>query len=134
MEFFKQLSKGHLMGIPAAPGLASGRVEIWNTKELSFPRSFDHIPEVERQRLQVARTKAKEEISSVEAKLAVNIKTGETDLFKAHKMFVDDVALLKNVDKLLFTGLNAEAGWMDAIEGFVGVQDLKNQNILDPQS
>ena len=44
--------------------------------------------------------------------------SGEADVFLAHQMFVDDVALLKNTRAAIAGGLNAEASWMDAIEAF----------------
>ncbi len=128
MDSYKKPPMGHYKGIPAAPGLASGPVVIWDTDELSFPRKTGHDPAVERKRLQDARAEAKIEISSLEAKIGVTIKTGETNIFMAHRMFVDDVALLKKVEQLLLTGLNAEACWMDAIESFAllldGLPDL----------
>lgn len=128
MESDKQPIMGYLKGIPAAPGMAFGRAEIWDSNELSFPRTTGHDPAVERQRLQDARAKAKIEISSLEENIAGTIKTDETSIFKAHRMFVDDVALLKKVEHLLQTGLNAEASWMEAVETFA----LLLEDLPDP--
>lgn len=123
MDSSKPSQMGQFIGIPAAYGLASGPGVIWNTNEFAYPRTYANDPAVERQRLLDARDKAKEEISSLETKISINIETGETNIFKAHRMFVDDVALLKKVEQLLLTGLNAEACWMDAIESFALLLD-----------
>ena len=45
-------------------------------------------------------------------------------------MFVDDVALLKKVEKSVQSRLNAEASWMDAIETFaVLLEDAARSNL-----
>lgn len=107
-----------LRGIAAAPGLASGPAFLWNPQILAVPRSSGHAAEGERQRLQAARDKARAELSALKEQVAGVVRGGEDDVFEAHRMFLDDVALLKKVDTALQAGLNAEAGWMDAIESF----------------
>ncbi len=111
-------SPGFIKGIPAAPGLASGRTIIWSTYELHIPRDIGQDPVRENQRLKAAKEKSLTELTLLEEKVARTTKGGESDVFKAHRMFMDDVALMKKVDVSLQKGLNAEAGWMDAIESF----------------
>ena len=45
--------------------------------------------------------------------LAQHAQSGEADVFFAHQMFIDDIALLKNTRAAIAGGLNAEAAWME---------------------
>jgi phosphoenolpyruvate-protein phosphotransferase len=107
-----------LKGIPAAPGFAQGRAVFWAKEDLSVPRYTAPDPAAEQTRLNEARAKALEEVEVIQQKAALETHAGEADVFTAHQMFLDDVALLKKVQSSLEGGQNAEAAWMDAIESF----------------
>jgi len=119
-----------IKGIPAAPGLALGHARIWSFQDLTFPHSTGHDPAQERQRLRDAKTKALIELSTLEKNIALTVKPGEINLFKAHRMFVDDVALMQHVESSLLSGLNSEACWMNAIDAFaIQLEALSNPTL-----
>lgn len=119
-----------ISGIPAAPGLAAGRSFILQPQELKVPRSTGNDSQHETQRLQNARQKGKIQLENFVEYLSTSNHGSEADIFSAHCMFIDDVALLKVVEKSLQTGLNAEAAWMDAIEAFaVQLESLPDKTL-----
>ncbi len=105
------------VGIPASPGLAIGEAFLFESLSLEIPRYpvTDSILELER--LKKAREKAAIEIDGI---LQAATKNGlsEAAVFDAHKMFIEDPALLEIVEMAVQNGLNAEAAWMDSIQQF----------------
>ena len=107
-----------LRGIAAAPGFARGPVVRWDTEPLDVPRYAAQDPAREEQRLAAARGQARSELARLQQNMALQVQTGEAEVFSAHQLFVDDVSLLKKTRAALAGGLNAEAAWMDAVEAF----------------
>ncbi len=108
-----------LKGVPAAPGLASGSAVIWTEESYTAPRYAIDDRAGERQRLDAARSAAREELRAIQEKVNQETKSGEAEVFSAHRMFLDDPALLQKIYRAIETNaLNAEASWMDAIEAF----------------
>src|SRR5688500_10266931 len=86
-----------LRGLPPAPGLAQGRAVLWNEETLRVPRYAIADAEGELKRLTAAREEARAELSRLQEKVSLEASAEEADVFKAHRMFLDDKALLKKV-------------------------------------
>jgi multiphosphoryl transfer protein len=104
-----------LRGIPGAPGIAVGSARLWTEKNISIPRRTGCDFATESARLKLARDTARNELESLQTKVAVDAGESESKIFEAHQMFLDDPTLLDVVDNFLHQGLNAEAAWMDSV-------------------
>ncbi len=109
-----------LIGIAAAPGLASGPAVLWEEAAVEVPRRGGCRPDDERRRLDAAREAAQVEIQRLRDKVASETGPAEAAIFDAHLLFLDDGALLGLVQTALERGVNAEAAWLDAVEHFAG--------------
>lgn len=112
-----------LKGIPAAPGLAHGKTIIVKQEELEIPlHSVDDI-EAEEQRLLDACKKGQEELSAYKEDVGGRSEGDESQIFEAHRMILEDVALLDKAKEAIQNGINAEKAWMDAIEFFAQMME-----------
>ncbi len=115
-------------GVPAAPGLTTGPVLIWQKREVSVSRRTGQDPAQQRALLDQAIKTARAQIESICKKLVDENHPDEAAVFSAHEMLVEDRSLLKKVDLALAGGLNAEAAWFDSVEAFAG----QLENLSDP--
>ena len=115
-------------GVPAAPGLTTGPVLIWQKREVSVSRRTGQDPAQQRALLDQAIKTARDQIESFCKKLVDENHPDEAAVFSAHEMLVEDRSLLKKVDLALAAGLNAEAAWFDSVEAFAG----QLENLSDP--
>ena len=107
-----------LKGIPAAPGLAQGKIVIVANQALAIPDHAIDDVEGEISRLDKARQIAKSEILELKEMVRSGSAGNEAEIFEAHSMIIDDVSLIKIANKDISSGKNAEAAWMKAIEFF----------------
>ena len=105
-------------GIPAAPGLAHGKTIIVTQEQLDIPNYEVQDVEKESQRLMEACAKGQEELSAFKDDVGERSKSNEAQIFEAHRMILEDVALLDRAKKSIQAGINAEKAWMDSIEYF----------------
>ena len=105
-------------GIPAAPGLAHGKTIIVTQEQLDIPNYEVQDIEKESQRLMEACAKGQEELSAFKDDVGERSKSNEAQIFEAHRMILEDVALLDRAKKSIQAGINAEKAWMDSIEYF----------------
>lgn len=105
-------------GIPAASGLAMGKAFRLESEKLNIPRFTPKDPENELNRLAVACRQAADELDKIQLHAARHIGESEAALFEAHKMFLEDLALLEMVESVIRKGQNVEAAWVDTIEQF----------------
>ncbi len=112
-----------LKGIPAAPGLAHGLTIVVKQEELEIPlHSVDDI-DAEEQRLLEACKKGQEELSAYKEDVGGRSEGDESQIFEAHRMILEDVALLDKAKEAIQNGVNAEKAWMDAIEYFAQMME-----------
>ncbi len=112
-----------LKGIPAAPGLAHGLTIVVKQEELEIPlHSVDDI-DAEEQRLLEACKKGQEELSAYKEDVGGRSEGDESQIFEAHRMILEDVALLDKAKEAIQNGINAEKAWMDAIEYFAQMME-----------
>ena len=109
-----------LQGIAAAPGLASGEIYLLSSETLEVPRFLPADARAELDRLEAARRQAALEIDQIQQHAAQQAGEAQAALFEAHKLFLEDVALIEEVEDEILKGVNAEAAWMDAVEQFAG--------------
>ena len=112
-----------LKGIPAAPGLAHGKTVIVTQEELDIPNYEVQDVEKESQRLTDACAKGQEELSAFKEDVGERAKSDEAQIFEAHRMILEDVALLDRARKSIESGVNAEKAWMDSIEYFAQMME-----------
>ncbi len=112
-----------LKGIPAAPGLAHGKTVIVTQEELDIPNYEAQDVDKECQRLLDACAKGQEELSAFKDDVGERAKSDEAQIFEAHRMILEDVALLDRAKKSIQSGINAEKAWMDSIEYFAQMME-----------
>lgn len=106
-------------GIPASPGIAIGPIFLFAQQEIDVPRRTAQDPVEEENRLEEAIAEAKEEIQAVHQKAQKEISSEEAEIFAAHEMMLEDPMLLEKAKNAIREKeLNAEAAWMDGVEGF----------------
>lgn len=119
-----------IRGIPAAPGLAHGKVVIIKQEKLKVPEydvinSHDEI-----QRFDNAIINSKKEIEILRDTLIEQSMDSEAGIFEAHKMILDDIVLIDRVMDAIREGTNAERAWMDAVEFFAQTLEKIPDEIL----
>ena len=112
-----------LTGIPAAPGLAHGKTITITQRELEIPNYNIQDCEVEIQRLVTACQAGQEDLKVLKDNVGRRSKSNEAEIFEAHRMILEDVALLDQAKKAIQNGINAEKAWMDAIEFFAQMME-----------
>ena len=112
-----------LTGIPAAPGLAHGKTIIVTQRMLEIPNYSIQDIDSEIQRLEAACKTGQEELKVLKDNVGGRTKTNEAEIFEAHRMILEDVALLDQAKKSIGNGTNAEKAWMDAIEFFAQMME-----------
>ncbi len=95
-----------------------GQAFCLESERLQFQRLMADDPEKELERLTAARRQAADEIDKILQHAAREIGESEAAIFEAHKMFLEDMALLEMAESAIRTGHNVEAAWMDSIEQF----------------
>ena len=112
-----------LKGIPAAPGLAHGRTVVVTQNTLEIPQFSIENTESEVQRLMDACEKGRDELSDLKEDVGERSNSNEAQIFEAHRMILEDVALLDRAKKAIANGTNAEKAWMDAVEFFAQMME-----------
>jgi phosphotransferase system enzyme I (PtsI) len=112
-----------IKGIPAAPGLAHGKTVNVTPQELEIPQyEIDNV-EAEIERLLQACAVSQEEIIAIRENVSSQALENEAAIFEAHRMILEDVALLDRARKAINNGTNAEKAWLDAIEFFAQMME-----------
>ena len=123
-----------LKGIPAAPGLAHGKTVIVTQEKLEIPHCEIEDVDGETQRLMGACDLSKDELSAFKEEVGGRTKSNESQIFEAHRMILEDVALLDRAKKAIQGGTNAEKAWMDAIEYFAQMMEQINDETLSSRA
>ncbi len=112
-----------LKGIPAAQGLAHGPVVVVTQKQLDIPVFEVDDPEKEIDRLLKACDQSQKEIILLKENVSARAVSDEAQIFEAHRMILEDVALLDKAKNAIAKGNNAEKAWMDSIEFFAQMME-----------
>ncbi|HEX6058218.1 MAG TPA: phosphoenolpyruvate--protein phosphotransferase [Gemmatimonadaceae bacterium] len=99
-----------LVGMPASPGVAIGRVHLlrWEVPEVRHRIVPDEEISVEKRRLREALERAKARVRGVRARAERNAGPEEAQIFDAQLLLLDDPELLSGVDGLIEQNLGAE--------------------------
>ena len=92
-----------LAGIPASPGVVSGRLAIFSHEELRVrptPIEESQIPD-ELRRLEAALLKTREQIQGIKDHLARSLGEGQTEIFEAHLLVAADSTIAGAVQRQL---------------------------------
>lgn len=118
-----KVESGKLTGIPAAPGLAHGKTITVTQKALEIPNYKVDDCDSETQRLVRACQAGQEELKAFKGSVGERSKSNEAEIFEAHRMILEDVALLDQAKQAIQNGTNAEKAWIDAIEFFAQMME-----------
>ena len=113
----------HFQGIPAAPGLAHGKVFFLHKKQLEIPVSVISDTGAELERLKDSIATAQREIVEIKEGVSSQASGNEAEIFEAHWMILEDAALLDKAEEAIEQNINAEKAWMDAIEFFAQMME-----------
>ncbi|MEW6517154.1 MAG: phosphoenolpyruvate--protein phosphotransferase [candidate division FCPU426 bacterium] len=109
---------GLILGIPASPGLAVGRVCFWNDPE-AIPRYAIKPEQVrdELKRLDEALAASRRQIGQLRERVEQEVGQDEAAIFASHRLLLDDPAFYARVEKTLITkNVNLEAAVEEVIE------------------
>jgi phosphotransferase system enzyme I (PtsI) len=122
-DALNQREQKMMKGIAAAAGLAHGRTVILSELELEVPQHeiVDHDAEIER--LMTACDKSEQELIEIKKEVENRSEKNEAEIFEAHVMILEDVALVNRAKEAIRQGVNAEKAWMDAIEYFAQMME-----------
>lgn len=105
-------------GIPASEGIAIGPAFVYRPRSPSTARRRVADPDVELARLRRALARAKEQLVETHRE-AVGVWGAKTAVvFEAHRMFLEDPALLEVVESQIRAGVNAEAALAEGVAKF----------------
>lgn len=97
-------------GIPVSPGIAWGKVLIYDTGKLEIPKYKIKSPKEEIERLEKAILATKEDLNVLYEKTLENIGKTHASILEVHLMLLDDQTVFDEVnDKIRSEHLNSEA-------------------------
>jgi phosphocarrier protein FPr len=102
-----------LTGIPASPGIAIGPVRRLRAPEPEVPDEPAGTPDEERARLEAARAGAREELEAARATVTARGGAAEAEIFTAHALLLDDVAITGPAERRIGEGMSAARAWRD---------------------
>jgi phosphoenolpyruvate-protein phosphotransferase len=116
---YRQHPSHILKGLPAAPGLAMGRLVIFKEQALILPDPYPvSDPAAAYGRLREAVEAVKIDLTAVRSRIFTQVGKDESAIFDAQLMMVEDVALHEMVKAEIDAGVNPEAAWHTSIESF----------------
>jgi len=119
-----------LHGIPASDGIAVGPVFHLRRTQVQVRAVTVDDPAAEWARLEAARAAARAEIEALVTR-ATQVGESEAAIFEAHRMFLDDPALLDTVRaRIEEERQNAEAAWNTAIENYAATLETLDDPIF----
>lgn len=119
----KEVESTTLKGIPAAPGLAHGKTVTVTQRELEIPIYSIADCDGEIKRLESACKTGQGELKALKESVGERSKSNEAEIFEAHSMILEDVALIDQAKQAIQDGTNAEKAWMDSIEFFAQMME-----------
>lgn len=123
-----------IIGIAAAPGLASGKLHLVGEVELTIPEHKSTDPEAEISRLVAARAKAAKDLAALKEQVLKGKAASEAEIFEAHLMILEDESILSEAETAIRAGENAEKAWMDASEMIAGMLEQLDDATLSARA
>jgi len=118
-----------LIGVPASAGVALGSAFLYRPTPAAIPQHHIENPEEEWKKLLESIAKARTEIEADRIAAAKRIDQETAAIFEAHRMFLDDEALLLPTrEKIFKEKQNAAMAWKATVEkvsaGFHALEDI----------
>ncbi len=107
-----------LAGLPASEGIAIAPAFVYRPVVVAVTRRQVADVEAEETRLTFAIQSAMEQLTEVQAHAAATVGKDTADIFAAHRMFLEDPALLEPIQEQIRSGVNAEAAVAEGIDTF----------------
>ncbi len=118
--FHSALSTQHsnkFCGIPASPGIAIGRVILYDSAMPDLGEQLLDDPHAAWAQLQRSLQTARKEIETLRSEAASRVGEGDAAIFDAHCMYLEDPAIVEKVRQLIFGEcLSAATAWKMAID------------------
>ncbi|MDP2912711.1 MAG: phosphoenolpyruvate--protein phosphotransferase [Candidatus Omnitrophota bacterium] len=113
-----------LKGIPAAPGIITGKVFLFGREQYTIPRRSikdDHIQN-EIRRFKDALIQTKDEILEIKRRISEEMSAEHAQIFSAHLLVIDDSMLIEEVvSKLKKEKLSIEYVFQDVLRKYIKV-------------
>ncbi len=114
-------------GIPVSPGIAWGKVLIYDPGKLEVPKYKVKSPKEEIERLKEAVLAAKEELTTLYNKTLNDIGKKHADILEVHLMLLDDDTIFQEVhERIISEHINAESILFELSKKYI--EELKNTN------
>jgi multiphosphoryl transfer protein len=115
-----QAEDGRLRGTPASPGIAIGPARRLEVADIPMPTGPTGSPDKELKSLEGAIEGATAEISATSARVAATGAADEAAIFDAHRLILEDEALLGPVRTAIEGGASAATAWAGAVASMAG--------------
>ncbi|HEX2367801.1 MAG TPA: phosphoenolpyruvate--protein phosphotransferase [Acidimicrobiia bacterium] len=109
-----------LRGIPAAPGIAIGPARRLEVADIPMPTGPTGSPDEELKALEVAIKGATADITVSAARVVATGAADEAAIFDAHRLILEDEALLVPVRTAIEGGASAATAWIGAVASMAG--------------
>jgi len=107
---------GSLRGLPASPGIALGPARHLRTIELDVPDRPPATPREERAALEAALAAARDDVERQRAAALAAIGAEEAAIFEAHRLFLEDPAILDPARERIAAGASASVAWRESVD------------------
>ena len=108
-----------IKGIDASPGIAIGKVFLYQEKELVIEEGKNCNPETEKEKLLAGREKSKEQLLMIRDKTAKKFGEDKAAIFDGHITLLEDEDLFDEVTEIIEDeGISAEAALQRGIDDY----------------
>jgi len=124
MKNQKKLDKNIFEGIAASPGIAIGRVLLWDSEEYTISRHQVHESKIplEITRFEEALIKTRTEILEIQKKISVEMGSEHAEIFNAHLLVLEDRMLIEEViNKIKKERINVEHSFVVVLKKYLNI-------------
>ena len=113
------MERKFIKGIDASPGIAIGKVFLYQENELLITKESSKTIEEEKQRLILGQEKTKKQLEAIKEKTLLTLGKDKADIFDGHITLLEDEDLLEEINDLLEEGeITAEFALKTQIEEY----------------
>ena len=113
------MERKFIKGIDASPGIAIGKVFLYQENELLITKESSKTIEEEKQRLILGQEKTKKQLEAIKERTLLTLGKDKADIFDGHITLLEDEDLLEEINDLLEEGeITAEFALKTQIEEY----------------
>lgn len=113
------MKRKFIKGIDASPGIAIGKVFLYQENELLITKESSKTIEEEKQRLILGQEKTKKQLEAIKERTLLTLGKDKADIFDGHITLLEDEDLLEEINDLLEEGeITAEFALKTQIEEY----------------